>query len=123
MVLVAAVTPAWAASDTVTPTQALSHGRCRPTAIGTVTSVHADPRLFGTDVVLNRQDGKEGMLVATIPAGNVKEFPALDTYMEQKVAIWTRANLITDRFTPMGIITMPLQLQLLSTALADPEKS
>lgn len=90
------------ASEPVSPMQALSRGECQPAAIGTVTSVHTDPKFFGTDIVLDANDGqewegrewhgKEHAYVALIPIGSVKIFPALDTYVGQKVIIWTFFN-------------------------------
>jgi hypothetical protein len=119
-VLVAAATPAWAGSDTVSPTQALSRGRCLPTVIGTVISVHPDPAHLATDIVLGnilppyaiRVWRPDGTIIALIRDDNVKSFPALNTYVGHKVAIWGGTSII-----------VPGQLQLLSAALAAPEKS
>ena len=127
-VLVAAMTPAWAASDPVSPIEALSTNGCRP-IIGTVISVHSDPARFETDVVLgdilpssaNRGLRPDGTMIALIPADDMKVFPALDTYVGQKVAIWSGGVPIT---IPSQLrITTPSQLQLISVALADPKKT
>ena len=130
-VLAAAAMPAWADSDPVFPMDALSSTGCRPTAIGTVTSVHTDPRVFGTDIVLGdilpspvaKPLIHDGMIMALIPADNVKPFTALNTYVGQRVAIWGRVVSGVGGRNPVLQITSPLQLELLSTALADPKKT
>jgi hypothetical protein len=101
-VLVAAMTPVWAAPDPVSPFEALSTNGCRPT-IGTVISVHSDPARFETDVVLgdilpssaNRGLSPDGTIIALIPADDVKVFPAFDSYVGQKVALWSGGVPIT----------------------------
>jgi hypothetical protein len=109
---------------------ALSTNSCQP-IIGTVTSVHSDPRAFGTDVVLNdvvpapsaQPVTHDGMVLAFIPADNAKAFSALETYLGQQVAVWGRV-LGGLGSQPRSLqITKAGQLQLLSIALADPKKT
>jgi hypothetical protein len=125
-VLAAALTPAWASSiDPVSPARVLSRDDCHP-VIGMVTSVHVDSFRFGTDIVLHGKegtDGEEGKFIATIPAGSVKRFPALDAYVGQKVAIWGHVGESKANVTHGIEVQTAPQLQLLSTALADPKKT
>jgi len=63
----------------------------------------------------------DGTIMAFIPTVNVKPFTALDTYVGQKIAIWgTVLGGFAGRNRSIQI-TSPLQLQLLSNALADPK--
>jgi beta-lactamase regulating signal transducer with metallopeptidase domain len=116
-------------SNPVSPTEALSRGTCVPT-IGTVISVHRDSSSFGTDVVLDHVSTSpqtnpwmrdNGTIIARIPADNVKSFSALDIYVGRKVALWPIIGDFGNK-TVLPIV-MPGQLQLLSTALADPKKT
>jgi hypothetical protein len=122
------------ASDVVSAMAALSSEGCQP-IVGTLITVHSDPATFGTDIVLDdilpssapapAMRGKE--FTALIPMGNVKDFPALGSYVGQKVAIWPVIMKVNaTSLYPRGIlnqITRPLQLRPLSAALADPKKT
>jgi beta-lactamase regulating signal transducer with metallopeptidase domain len=142
-------TAAPAEPDSVSAMELLSKlgtGVCGPAAIGTVASVHSDPQFSGTDIVLEdsylapgpgvRDFGvnssqrslyalwrKQGVFTAIVPVGSAKNLPALDSYVGQKVAIWPGVGRDWEGGRPYFQITDPRQLQLLSTALADPKKT
>ncbi|HWY60859.1 MAG TPA: M56 family metallopeptidase [Rhizomicrobium sp.] len=128
--VVSSGTPASVNYDPVSAMKLLSKATggtyvCSPTAIGTVTGVHPDSLHFGTDIVLDGNDGKgrKGTFIGFVPTGNVKYFPALDTYMGKQVAIWGPPVFSRDPLAHGVEIKKAPQLQLLSTALADPKKT
>ena len=128
-VLVAAAMPAWADSDPVSPVDALSTNTC-PVVIGTVTSMDTDPTRFGVTVTLDHilpASGvsrwvRDGIIKAVIPTSNVKSYPGLETYVGQEVALWPYPP-TSSRVPGLPPIGLPNQLQLLSTAMADPKKT
>jgi hypothetical protein len=110
-----------------------SEGRLLPEAcfavIGLVTRVRPDPHAFGMDVELQHtvwpnftiaahaDRNPQETLVAFIPKDDDMRFSDLDSYVGKPVALF----MTNDRY--YETITMPGQLQLLSTAVADPQKT
>jgi hypothetical protein len=89
------------------------------TIASTRTSVHDDTARAGTYIEL---DPKERKFFGFIPSENVKDFPALDTYVGHRIAI--SAIIISGSPQPVELLVKsPAQLKPASTPLADIENS
>jgi beta-lactamase regulating signal transducer with metallopeptidase domain len=139
---VAAASPAGAATsipadpELSSALEVLSKNGCHP-IIGTLANAHSDPQLLGSDIVLgdilpsslpvatNLGAGglywrSRGLFAAFIPTEYRKNFPALDSYIGQRVAVWPGRGGRPGEFFE---IEVPGQLQLLSATLANPKKT